>query len=106
MLNYDTLLSDQVKKMKPSGIRKFFDLAAMMEGVISLGVGEPDFQTPWTVRKAAVDSLERKRMVYTANSGMADLRKEICHYLNRNIGYSGRFGGDRSCDSCNRQSGR
>ena len=83
MLNYDTLLSDQVKKMKPSGIRKFFDLAAMMEGVISLGVGEPDFQTPWTVRKAAVDSLERKRMVYTANSGMADLRKEICHYLNR-----------------------
>ena len=49
MLNYDTLLSDQVKKMKPSGIRKFFDLAAMMEGVISLGVGEPDFQTPWTV---------------------------------------------------------
>lgn len=83
MLNYDTLLSDQVKKMKPSGIRKFFDLAAMMEGVISLGVGEPDFQTPWTVRKAAVDSLERKRMVYTANSGMADLRKEICHYLKR-----------------------
>ena len=51
MLNYDTLLSDQVKKMKPSGIRKFFDLAAMMEGVISLGVGEPDFQTPWMVRK-------------------------------------------------------
>lgn len=50
MLNYDTLLSDQVKKMKPSGIRKFFDLAAMMEGVISLGVGEPDFQTPWTVQ--------------------------------------------------------
>ena len=82
-MNYDTLLSDQVKKMKPSGIRKFFDLAAMMEGVISLGVGEPDFQTPWTVRKAAVDSLERKRMVYTANSGMADLRKEICHYLKR-----------------------
>ena len=64
MLNYDTLLSDQVKKMKPSGIRKFFDLAAMMEGVISLGVGEQDFQTPWMVRKAAVDSLERKRMVY------------------------------------------
>ena len=83
MLNYDTLLSDQVKKMKPSGIRKFFDLAATMEGVISLGVGEPDFQTPWTVRKAAVDSLERKRMVYTANSGMMDLRKEICNYIQR-----------------------
>ena len=82
-MNYDTLLSDQVKKMKPSGIRKFFDLAAMMDGVISLGVGEPDFQTPWMVRKAAVDSLERKRMVYTANSGMADLRQEICNYLKR-----------------------
>lgn len=83
MLNYDTLLSDQVKKMKPSGIRKFFDLAATMDGVISLGVGEPDFQTPWTVRKAAVDSLERKRMVYTANSGMMDLRQEICNYIQR-----------------------
>lgn len=82
-MNYDTLLSDQVKKMKPSGIRKFFDLAATMEGVISLGVGEPDFQTPWTVRKAAVDSLERKRMVYTANSGMMDLRQEICNYIQR-----------------------
>lgn len=69
--------------MKPSGIRKFFDLAATMEGVISLGVGEPDFQTPWTVRKAAVDSLERKRMVYTANSGMMDLRQEICNYIQR-----------------------
>ena len=54
-----------------------------MEGVISLGVGEPDFQTPWTVRKAAVDSLERKRMVYTANSGMMDLRQEICNYIQR-----------------------
>ena len=82
-MNYDTLLSDQVKKMKPSGIRKFFDLAGTMEGVISLGVGEPDFQTPWTVRKAAVDSLERKRMVYTANSGMMDLRQEICNYIQR-----------------------
>lgn len=83
MLNYDTLLSDQVKKMKPSGIRKFFDLAATMKGVISLGVGEPDFQTPWTVREAAIDSLERKRMVYTANSGMADLRHEISIYVKR-----------------------
>lgn len=82
-MNYDTLLSDEVKKMKPSGIRKFFDLAATMDGVISLGVGEPDFQTPWTVRKAAVDSLERKRMVYTANSGMAELRQEISNYIQR-----------------------
>lgn len=87
-MNYDTLLSEQVKKMKPSGIRKFFDLAATMDGVISLGVGEPDFQTPWTVRKAAVDSLERKRMIYTANSGMAELRQEISNYVQRKYGIS------------------
>ena len=62
MINYDSLLSDQVKHMQPSGIRKFFDVAAMMEGVISLGVGEPDFQTPWVVRKEAVAILERKRI--------------------------------------------
>ena len=66
-MNYDTLLSDQVKKMKPSGIRKFFDLAAMMDGVISLGVGEPDFQTPWMVRKAAVDSLEGNRPCHSCH---------------------------------------
>ena len=69
--------------MQPSGIRKFFDVAAMMEGVISLGVGEPDFQTPWVVRKEAVDILERKRIIYSANSGMMNLRKEIANYLNR-----------------------
>ena len=69
--------------MQPSGIRKFFDVAAMMEGVISLGVGEPDFQTPWVVRKEAVDILERKRIIYSANSGMINLRKEIANYLNR-----------------------
>lgn len=83
MINYDSLLSDQVKRMQPSGIRKFFDVAAMMEGVISLGVGEPDFQTPWVVRKEAVDILERKRIIYSANSGMINLRKEIANYLNR-----------------------
>ena len=83
MINYDSLLSDQVKRMQPSGIRKFFDVAAMMEGVISLGVGEPDFQTPWVVRKEAVDILERKRIIYSANSGMIQLRKEIANYLNR-----------------------
>lgn len=83
VLNYDALLSEKVKEMKPSGIRKFFDLAAMMEGVISLGVGEPDFQTPWMVRQAAVDSLERKRMIYSANQGMAELRQEIANYTKR-----------------------
>ncbi|MBQ8724894.1 MAG: aminotransferase class I/II-fold pyridoxal phosphate-dependent enzyme, partial [Oscillospiraceae bacterium] len=69
--------------MKPSGIRKFFDLAANTEGVISLGVGEPDFQTPWLVRKKALDVLERKRMIYSANQGMAELRQGIANYLDR-----------------------
>lgn len=83
MINYDQLLSEKVKKMKPSGIRKFFDVAAMMEGVISLGVGEPDFQTPWAVRKEAIDILERKRIIYSANPGMQELRTEIANYVNR-----------------------
>ncbi len=83
MINYDSVLSQKVKEMKPSGIRKFFDLAANTEGVISLGVGEPDFQTPWLVRKKALDVLERKRMIYSANSGMAELRQEIANYLDR-----------------------
>ena len=86
MLQYDTLLSEKVKEMKPSGIRKFFDAASLMKDVISLGVGEPDFQTPWAVRRAAIDSLEKKRMVYTANSGMADLRREIGRYLKKKYG--------------------
>ncbi len=83
MFNYESVLSDKVKEMKPSGIRKFFDLAANTEGVISLGVGEPDFQTPWLVRKKALDVLERKRMIYSANQGMAELRQEISNYLDR-----------------------
>ncbi len=83
MINYDSVLSDKVKEMKPSGIRKFFDLAANTEGVISLGVGEPDFQTPWLVRKTALDALERKRMIYSANQGLGELRSEISKYLLR-----------------------
>ncbi len=90
MFNYESVLSEKVKEMKPSGIRKFFDLAANTEGVISLGVGEPDFQTPWLVRKKALDVLERKRMIYSANQGMAELRQEIANYLDRkyNIKYN------------------
>lgn len=83
MINYDSVLSQKVKEMKPSGIRKFFDLAANTEGVISLGVGEPDFQTPWLVRKKALDVLERKRMIYSANQGLGELRTEISAYLER-----------------------
>ncbi|MCM3161112.1 aminotransferase [Metabacillus litoralis] len=83
-------LSSTVKGLKPSGIRKFFDLAASMEGVISLGVGEPDFVTPWNVREASILSLEQGYTSYTANAGLLELRKEISHYLKEktNVSYS------------------
>lgn len=89
MIDYSKVLSPAVKEIKPSGIRKFFDIAATMEDVISLGVGEPDFQTPWHIRKAGISSLERGRTKYSANRGTIELRKEIAHYLNRkyNITY-------------------
>lgn len=86
MIDYNSVLSEKIKNIKPSGIRKFFDLAAMMKGVISLGVGEPDFPTPWTVRKTAIDTLEKKRIIYTANSGLAELREEIANYTKKKIG--------------------
>ena len=74
-------LSKTVQEMKPSGIRKFFDLAATMECVISLGVGEPDFVTSWSVREAAISSLERGYTSYTANAGLLELRQEIAKYM-------------------------
>ena len=86
MIDYNSVLSDKIKVIKPSGIRKFFDLAASMKGVISLGVGEPDFQTPWAIRKAAINTLEKKRIIYTANSGLAELRNEISNYTNKKTG--------------------
>jgi aminotransferase len=75
-------LSEMVKELKPSGIRKFFDLAANIKGVISLGVGEPDFITPWSIREAAILSLEEGFTSYTANPGLLELRQEISMYLN------------------------
>ncbi len=86
MMDYDKLISKKCAKLKPSGIRKFFDVAAMMEGVISLGVGEPDFQTPWAIRKAAITTLEKGKTVYTANPGLIELRTEVANYLNRTQG--------------------
>ncbi|MFY4775444.1 aminotransferase [Metabacillus sp. RGM 3146] len=74
-------ISHTVSSLKPSGIRKFFDLAASMDGVISLGVGEPDFVTSWNVREACILSLERGYTAYTANAGLMELREEISHYL-------------------------
>ena len=83
MIDYDKVLSDKIKKIKPSGIRKFFDIAGTMENVISLGVGEPDFQTPWAVRKAAIQTLEKRRIIYSANKGLEQLRVEISKYLHK-----------------------
>jgi aminotransferase len=76
-------VSKTVQDLKPSGIRRFFDLAANMEGVVSLGVGEPDFVTSWTIREAAINSLEEGYTTYTANAGILELRREISKYLER-----------------------
>lgn len=76
-------LSDKITGIKPSGIRKFFDIVSEMKDAISLGVGEPDFDTPWPIREEGIYSLEKGRTYYTSNSGLMDLRKEISTYLNR-----------------------
>ena len=88
MMDYEKLISKRCAGLKPSGIRKFFDIAATMDNVISLGVGEPDFATPWAVRRAAITTLEKKKTVYTANSGLMELRRSICDYIKRRIGVS------------------
>lgn len=83
MINYDNILNDKIKNIPPSGIRKFFDVAATMKDAISLGVGEPDFVTPWSIREAGIYSLEKGRTYYTANAGLMELRQEICNYNKR-----------------------
>lgn len=83
MMEYDSLIARAAAEMRPSGIRKFFDIAAEMKDCISLGVGEPDFKTPWTIREAGIDSLQKGHTWYTSNAGLAELRKEICTYLKR-----------------------
>ncbi|MDE6210185.1 MAG: aminotransferase class I/II-fold pyridoxal phosphate-dependent enzyme [Lachnospiraceae bacterium] len=76
-------LSDVVIDIKPSGIRKFFDIVSEMKDAISLGVGEPDFDTPWHIREEGIYSLERGRTFYTSNAGLKELKQEICNYLDR-----------------------
>lgn len=85
MIDYENILSEKVKSIKFSGIRKFFDIAASMDNIISLSVGEPDFKTPFTIRKAAIRTLEKGKTSYTANAGMAELRQEIAGYLKDRI---------------------
>ncbi len=82
-MNYEAILNHNVKAIPPSGIRKYFDLLQGMEGGISLGIGEPDFQTPWHIRDAGIYSLEKGFTKYTPNAGLSDLRKAISTYLHR-----------------------
>ena len=81
-------LSDKITTIKPSGIRKFFDIVNEMEDAISLGVGEPDFDTPWHIRDEGIYSLEKGRTFYTSNAGLKELRTEIVRYIQRTQGVS------------------
>ncbi len=85
-MDYSKYLNEKVTSLKPSGIRKFFDIANEMDHVISLSIGEPDFQTPWHVREAGISSLEKGKTWYTPNRGLGKLRSEICEYFNRRFG--------------------
>ena len=85
-MDYQNILNDSIKEIKPSGIRRFFDIVNEMDNVISLSIGEPDFQTPWHVREAGIDSLELGRTWYTPNRGFSNLRREISRYLKRRFG--------------------
>ncbi len=108
MIDYGKILNPAVCEIKPSGIRKFFDIAATMEDVISLGVGEPDFQTPWQIRKAGINSLERGKTKYSSNAGLMELRQEIANYVSRkyNVKYDAKdnvlitVGGSEAIDAC------
>jgi aminotransferase len=83
MIDYDKILCGRIKEVKPSGIRKYFDLLQGMEGGISLGIGEPDFVTPWHIRDAGIYSLEKGFTKYSPNAGLTDLRQAISQYLKR-----------------------
>ena len=85
-MNIDALISDKVKNIQPSPIRRFFDLANAMEGTVSLGIGEPDFVTPWHIREAAMGSLRAGETAYTPNAGTPQLRQAVADYLYARFG--------------------
>lgn len=106
-MDVESLLNKKVKAMKPSGIRKYFDIAETMENVISLGVGEPDFVTPWHIRDAGIRSLEKGHTRYTSNKGLIELRNEVKNFMQRkyNLSYSANdvlisVGGSEALDAC------
>ncbi|MBQ7324356.1 MAG: aminotransferase class I/II-fold pyridoxal phosphate-dependent enzyme [Clostridia bacterium] len=88
MIRYDSLLSQTVQEIAPSGIRKFFDLLDDLKGVTALTVGQPDFVTPWHIREKAIESLEQGRTYYTSNAGLLPLRQEIANYMQRRFNLS------------------
>ena len=88
MINYDELMVKRIMDVPPSGIRKFFDIANEMGDAISLGVGEPDFDTPWHIREEGIYSLEKGKTFYSANAGLLELREEICNYMKRRFDLS------------------
>ncbi|HEX3038732.1 MAG TPA: aminotransferase class I/II-fold pyridoxal phosphate-dependent enzyme, partial [Caproiciproducens sp.] len=83
MIDYQLMLNEEVKQLKPSGIRRFFDIANEMDHVISLSIGEPDFSTPWHVRQEGIKTLEDGKTWYSPNRGFIELREEICRWLKR-----------------------
>ncbi len=106
-MDYNNLISKKASEMRPSGIRKFFDLAAEMKDCITLGVGEPNFKTPWSVRDSGIRSLEKGHTWYTGNSGLKELREEICVYLKRRFNLNYEYnqtlvtvGGSEAIDLC------
>ena len=88
MIDYSKILSKSAVSIKPSGIRKFFELTEKMDNVTALTVGQPDFVTPWHIREAAIESLEKGRTYYTSNAGLTPLREEICRYMERRFALS------------------
>ena len=88
MIDYSKAISGRAADLKPSGIRKFFDILETMKGVVSLTVGQPDFPTPWHIRDAAIDSIQKGKTYYTSNAGTPELRREIAAYLSRRFSIS------------------
>jgi aminotransferase len=108
MMDYNSLLSEKINHIKPSGIRRFFDIVEEMKDCVSLGIGEPDFVTPWHIREAGIRSLEDGHTYYTSNSGLTELREEISHYMKRrfHLSYNPKkdivitVGGSEAIDLC------
>ncbi len=108
MINYNDFLNREILDIKPSGIRKYFSIAEEMEDVISLGVGEPDFLTPWHIRKKGIETLDYGKTRYTANAGLIELRQEIADFYSNkyNIEYNPKnevlvtVGGSEGIDMC------